>query len=121
MKKIVRLTERDLTKLVKRVINEQSEFGDINLSVYQMKIIGEIMTGVDNSYRFFSNYKSKLKTMKDEKGGKFCEGDKTNIYLCEFVDNLLTIEYNYLLSLGALRDSKFLEIPKPPEPNWSDL
>ena len=32
MKKIIRLTERDLTRLIKRVIKESEEFGDIDMS-----------------------------------------------------------------------------------------
>jgi len=32
MKKVIRLTERDLTRLVRRVIRESEEFGDIDMS-----------------------------------------------------------------------------------------
>jgi hypothetical protein len=38
MKKIIRLTERDLTRLVKRIIKESAEDGEIDMSNLQNEI-----------------------------------------------------------------------------------
>ncbi len=49
-KKIVRLTESDMTRLVKKVVNEQDEF-DVTMSHYQFDKEGGIVLLVDGSSR----------------------------------------------------------------------
>lgn len=38
MKKVIRLTESELTRLIKRIIKESEEFGDIDMSNLQNEI-----------------------------------------------------------------------------------
>jgi len=44
MKKIIRLTERDLTRLVKRIIKESAEDGEIDMSNLQNEIKDFVLT-----------------------------------------------------------------------------
>ena len=60
MKKIIRLTERDLSRIVKKVINENMD-NDTALNVYRkLKQEGEIM---DETYKRIKNIREELDMM----------------------------------------------------------
>lgn len=78
MKKIIRLTERDLTRIVKRVINERNLLIEETLGVYQtMTVKVPVIKGKDNVERFAANQNVEV-SLTDAKG----EG--TNTRLGEF-------------------------------------
>ena len=78
MKRIVRLTENDLARIVKRVINESNMLMEESTGVYQtMTVKVPITKGKDNVERFATNYNVEV-ILTDAKG----EG--TNTRLGEF-------------------------------------
>jgi hypothetical protein len=59
MKKIVRLTESDLTRIVKRVIKEEDEMEDMGMSITIRDIFNEVVESI-NEYDEYGRYNPKV-------------------------------------------------------------
>ena len=77
MKKIVRLTERDLTRIVRRVINERQYLNEQPNVTQTMTVKVPITIGKDNVERFATN--SNVEVIVDD-----MKGEGTNTRLGEF-------------------------------------
>jgi hypothetical protein len=68
MKKIMKLTERDLSRIVRRVIKEEAE-GDIETSEFCLALISDVI--VNN----FSDILEEAKIKLENNGGSFDNGE----------------------------------------------
>ena len=128
MKKIVRLTERDLTRIVKRVINERNllmEESDGPIQIMTVKV--PITIGKDNVERFATNYNVEviLTDIKGE-GTNTALGDFKSIISLQLGETQITtgraltnFRYTFLASDRKLQNYLFNNIGKSFEP-WDN-
>jgi hypothetical protein len=96
MKKIVRLTENDLAKIVRRVINERQYLMEQSLGVYQtMTVKVPITKGKDNVERFAANSNVEVSLTNETELNKI----KSKVYLMSAAKMLLTFFFFYLLTI----------------------
>lgn len=68
MKKVIRLTESDLVRIVKRVIREEDEDGDIETADLCLGLLTDVIVNE------FSNILEAAKRKLDRNGGSFAGG-----------------------------------------------
>ena len=102
MKKIVRLTERDLTRIVRRVINERQYLNEQADVIQTMTVKVPITIGKDNVERFATNYNVEV-IVADGKG----EGTNTRLEEFKSISNLLLGE-TQITNGRALTNFKYI-------------
>ena len=75
MKKVIRLTERDLTKLIKRIISEREDYSDLEKE-FDEESFSECDELIDTMKFIFKDFMDFLETLPDE----FDEADAEDTY-----------------------------------------